>query len=87
MIKEFKYFFFIMIIFFFIFFTIRYYFSDTNIKKSYRSISQISEQINNENDNLKFLKSDTEIIVEYVENNKSEKKKKYNFWKLLTNED
>jgi len=87
MIKEFKYFFFIMIIFFFIFFTIRYYFSDTNIKKSYRSISQISEQINNENDNLKFLKSDTEIIVEYVENNKSKKKKKYNFWKLLTNED
>ena len=76
-----------MIIFFFIFFTIRYYFSDTNIKKSYRSISQISEQINNENDNLKFLKSDTEIIVEYVENNKSKKKKKYNFWKLLTNED
>lgn len=87
MLKEFKYFFFILIIFFFTFFTIRYYISDTNKKKSYRSLSEISKNINNASENLKFLKSDTELIVEYVENNKSKKKKYYNFWKLLTNED
>ena len=51
MIKELKYLFFLSIIFFFIFFTARYYFSDENIKKSYRSISSIDEKINSiEND-------------------------------------
>ena len=47
MIKELKYLFFLIIIFCFIFFTARYYFSDENIKKSYRSLSSIDEKINN----------------------------------------
>tara|TARA_B100000282_G_scaffold145475_1_gene104564 strand:- start:734 stop:889 length:156 start_codon:yes stop_codon:yes gene_type:complete len=46
MIKELKYLFYLIIIFFFFFFTARYYFSDENIKKSYRSISLIDDKIN-----------------------------------------
>ena len=89
MLKELKYFFYISIIFFFLFFTIRYYFSDTNKKISYRSINEISKKIDNFSENLKTLKSDTENIIEYVENNKNnnKKKKKYYFWELLTNDD
>ena len=37
MFKEIKYLIFIFVISFFIFFTVKYYFSDTNKKKSYRS--------------------------------------------------
>ena len=36
-------------------------------------------------DNLIKLDSDTENIVEYVQNNNKKNKKKYNFWNLLTN--
>jgi len=89
MLKELKYFFYISIIFFFLFFTIRYYFSDTNKKISYRSINEISKKIDNFSENLKTLKSDTENIIEYVESNKDENKnkKKYYFWELFTNND
>ena len=45
MFKEIKYLFFVIVIFFFIFFTVRFYFSDENLKKSYRSISQLDEKI------------------------------------------
>ena len=89
MLKELKYFFYISIIFFFLFFTGRYYFSDTNKKISYRSINEISKKIDNFSEDLQTLKSDTENIIEYVENNKNEnkKEKKYYFWELLTNND
>ena len=89
MLKELKYFFYISIIFFFLFFTGRYYFSDINKKISYRSINGISKKIDNFSENLETLKSDTENIIEYVENNKDEnkKKRKYYFWELFTNND
>ena len=87
MLKELKYFFYIFTVFFFIFFTSRHYFSDTNKKISYRSINEISKKIDDFSVNLKTLKNDTENIVEYVENNKNKNKKKYYFWKLLTNND
>ena len=89
MLKELKYFFYIVIIFFFLFITGNYYFSDNNKKISYRSMSQISERIVIFSKNLQTLNSDTDNIIEYVENNKdlNKKKKKYNFWKLLTNDD
>ena len=67
MIKELKYLFFLIIIFFFIFFTARYYFSDENIKKSYRSLSSIDEKINIIEKDLILLENDTENIIEYVE--------------------
>ena len=89
MLKELKYFFYIFIIFFFLFFTSRYYFSDTNEKNYYRSINDISKKIDNFSENIKTLKSDTDNIIEYVENSKNnnKKKKKYYFWELLTNND
>ena len=38
------------------------------------------------NDDLIILESDTENIIEYVENNLNKNKKKYKFWELLNND-
>ena len=86
MLKELKYFFFILIIFIFIFFIGRYYFSDQNKKNIYRSINKMDQNIAKLSENLHILKSDTENIIEYVENDKNKKKKKYYFWELLNND-
>ena len=85
MLKEIKYFIFVFVISLFIFFTLRYYFSDTNKKKSYRSLNNINEQIAVYVKNLPVLEDDTKNIIEYVEENSNKKKKKFNFWKLLEN--
>ena len=74
MIKELKYLFYIIVIFFFTFFIARYYFSDENYKKSYRSISLLDEKIKETENNLILLKNDTENIIEFVE---YKNKKKY----------
>ena len=47
MIKEIKYLIFIITIFIFLFLTGKYYFSDTNKKKSFRSFSTIDKKISN----------------------------------------
>ena len=86
MLKEIKYLIFIVVIALFIFLTGRYYFSDENIKKSYRSISLIDDKINLIEKDLIFLESDTENIIEYVEFKKDKKTNKYSFWKLLYND-
>ena len=83
MIKEIKYFIFIFIIFLFLFLTVKYYFSDTNKKKSYRSLNNIDEKINIYSEKLTVLEDDTKNIIEYIEQSDSKKKKKFNFWKLL----
>ena len=85
MIKELKYLFFILVIFFFIFFTVRFYFSNENIRKSYRSTSLLEENIKESEDNLILLKNDTENIIEFVEYKNSKKTKKFSFWDLLYN--
>ena len=85
MLKELKYFFSILIIFIFIFFIGRYYFSDANKKNFYRSTKLYDEKILEYSNNLKILKSDTENIIEYVENTHNKDKKKYKFWELLFN--
>ena len=87
MIKELKYFFYISIILFTFFLTLKYYFSDDNKKKSYRSFKQINEIITKYSENLILLDNDTNGIVEYVEINIDKDKKNYNFWKLITNND
>ena len=86
MLKELKYVFYLFTIFFFIFFTTKYYFSNENIKKSYRSFNLIDKKIENYAVNLSTLKSDTENIIEYVENNIDQNKKSFQFWKLLKND-
>ena len=82
MIKEIKYLVFIIIISVFLFFTIRYYFSDNNEKRNYRSLNQINQKLNNYAKKLPILENDTQNIIQYVEQNNT-KKKKYKFWKLL----
>jgi len=87
MIKELKYLFFTIVIFFFLFFTIRFYFSDENQKRTYRSFNLLNKKIKESEENLIFLKNNTDNIIENVESNKSKKIKKYSFWKLLYNND
>ena len=62
MIKEIKYLIFTIIIFIFLFFTARYYFSDHNIKKSYRSLTNINNKINLYAENLPILENNTNDI-------------------------
>ena len=84
--KELKYFFYVATILGFLIFVVSYYFSDNNKKNSYRSTKLHDSKIIEYNDNLLELKSDTENIIEYVENNLNKDKKKYKFWELLSND-
>ena len=86
MLKEIKYLIFIVIILLFLFFTGRYYFSDENIKNSYRSQKSIEEKIKVYAKNLPILENDTNDVIEYVKQTDKKKKKKFNFWKLLEND-
>ena len=86
MLKEVKYLIFIFLIALFTFFTLKYYFSDDYKKKSYRSFNKIEEKITEYSNNLPILESDTVNIIEYVNQNK-DNKKKFNFWKLLENDE
>ena len=86
MIKEIKYLVFIVLISLFLFFTIRYYFSDENKKKSYRSYKNNDEKIKLYSKNLPILENDTQNVIEYVKQTNKKKKKKFNFWKLLEND-
>tara|TARA_B100001778_G_C18281901_1_gene491308 strand:- start:361 stop:627 length:267 start_codon:yes stop_codon:yes gene_type:complete len=83
MLKELKYIFYVIFIFFFIFLIIRFYFSDDNKKKSYRSYHEINDKIKTYTSDLPVLINDTENIIYYVENVQNQNKKKYHFWKLL----
>ncbi len=83
MFKELKSLTFIMIIILSIFITVKYYFSDKNIKKSYRSLNNINNKINIYVEKLPVLESDTNNIIEYIEQSNNKKKKKFNFWKLI----
>ena len=86
MLKEIKYLIFIIIISLFLFFTGKYYFSDENIKKSYRAYKNIDEKIKIYSKDLPILENDTQDIIEYVNQTNKKKKKKFNFWKLLEND-
>ena len=86
MLKEIKYLIFIIVISVFIFFTSRYYFSDENLKNSYRSYKNNDEKIKLYSENLPILENDTQDIIEYVKQTNKDKKKKFNFWKLLEND-
>ena len=83
MFKEIKYFLFVLVICMFLFLTVRYYFSDTNKKNSYRSLKSLNEKINIYAEKLPVLEDDTKNIIEYIEQSNNKKKKKFNFWKLI----
>ena len=86
MIKELKYVFYVAVILIFIFLIFKYYFSDDHKKKFFRSLSNIDNKILNYSNDLIILNNDTSNIVEYVEYQKNNNKKKYHFWKLLNND-
>ena len=83
MIKELKYFFYTITIAIFIIFIVNYYFSDENKKNSYRSIKLFEKRIVEYSSQLQTLESNTDKIIDYVENTKNKDKKKYKFWELL----
>ena len=76
MLKEIKYFIFIVIISLFLFFTGKYYFSDENMKNSYRSHKNVNEKVKIYSKKLPLLKNDTENIIEYVKQTDKKKKEK-----------
>jgi len=87
MLKEIKYLIFVFVICLFLFLIGKFYFSDTNKKNSYRSLTNIDKKINTYTEKLPILEEDTINIIEYIERSNSKNKKKFNFWKLLeTNE-
>ena len=47
----------------------------------------MDQNIEKLSENLHILKSDTDNIIEYIENDKTKEKKKYYFWELLLNND
>ena len=83
MLKEIKYLIYVFFIFLFLFLTTKFYFSYTNKKNSYRSLTTIDEKITIYAKNLPVLEDNTKNIIEYVEQTNNKKKKKFNFWKLL----
>ena len=83
--KELKYLLYISTIFGFFIFVGNYYFSDENIKKSYKSTKLYDNEIIEYSSNLLILESDTDGIIEYVENTLNKDEKKYRFWELLIN--
>ena len=85
MLKELKNLLFLFVITLFFFISLKYYFSDNNKKKSYRSYKQMDEKIINYSQNIILLETDTTDIVEYVEKTIDKNKKNYNFWKLISN--
>ena len=87
MLKEVKYFIYIFIIIFFVFFTVKYYVSDINKKNFFRSNNNIDEKINKYSEKLPVLEDNTKNILEYVEDTNQKKKKKFNFWKLIEDND
>ena len=87
MIKELKYFLYVITIISFIFFILNYYFSDKNKKNSYRSTKIFDTKIVKYSETLQTLESDTENIVEYIENIFNKDKKKYKFWELIIDND
>jgi cell shape-determining protein MreC len=87
MIKELKYLLYTITIISFIFFILNYYFSDENKKNSYRSTKIFDTKIVKYSETLQTLESDTENIVEYIENTFNKDKKKYKFWELIIDND
>ena len=85
MLKEIRYLIYIFIITLFVILTGRYYFSDTNKKNLYRSLNNIDKKISIYSDKLPVLENNTKDIIEYTKQSNKKKKKKFNFWKLLEN--
>ena len=87
MLREIKYFIYLLVIFVFIVLSIKFYISDDNIKKTFRSLNSVDINIDSFETKLPVISNDTEDIVKYLNNEDSTNKKKYLFWDLLKSED
>lgn len=87
MLKEIKYFIYLLVIFLFILLSVKFYISDDNIKKTFRSLNSVDINIDNFETKLPVISNDTDNIVKYLNNEDSTNKKKYLFWDLLKSED
>ena len=67
MVKEIKYFIFTLLILLFLFLTGRYYFSDTNKKNSYRSLSSNNQKIETYSKNLPIFSKITFSQREFIQ--------------------
>ena len=69
----------------FIILTVRFYFSDQNIRETNKSRAFYSVKIYNKTQNLPLLKNDTNNIIEYINGVEVYKKnkKKFTFWNLI----
>ena len=85
MFRKIRFLIFLLIIILFLFLISRYYFSDINKKNSYRSFNNIEKKIDLYSKKLPILEDNTRDIIEYTERSDTKKKKKFNFWKLLDN--
>ena len=84
MLKEIKYFIFIFVITLFVYFTLKFYFSDTNKRNSFRALNNIDKKLLIDKENLPILENDTNNVIEYnFEGSKKNKIKKRYFWNLL----
>jgi hypothetical protein len=87
MLKEIKYLIFLIVICTFVFFVSKYYFSEPNIKNSYRSFNNVNQKLRLYSQNLPILANDTKNIIEYTKNTTNKKKKKFFFWELINQND
>ena len=83
MVKEIKFLLYITVITLFFFFTIKYYLSDQFKKKVYRTHNNYELTINEYSNNLKILNSDTDNIIEYVDNKNNKLKKKISILEII----
>jgi|TARA_B110000196_G_C20691250_1_gene450959 hypothetical protein len=74
-----------MTILIFVSFNIKYYLSETNIKKSNRQHITLEKRSIESYNNLLILKNNTINIIEKVEKDNSSNKKRYKFFELLSN--
>ena len=86
MIKEIKLLLYTITIVLFFFLTIKYYMSEQFQKKVYRTHNDHIKNINRYLNDLKIIDSNTDDIIIYVDNDKNNSKKKYQFWKLIEND-
>ena len=86
MLKELKNLFFVTIILLFVYTILKFYFSDDNKKKSFRSLKQNDQKILKISKTLILLKNDTTNTIEYIKKDKYPKETSYNFWNLIKND-
>ena len=85
MLKELRYLLFIVIISIIIFLSLKFYFSETNKKNSYRRLMESTKLIKEYSENLILLDDNTNNSIKFVKKNKNNKKN-YRFWELIVND-